>query len=162
MKKLLFTLFITSAVMLLSSCIIVPPREYDITLHNEFHDYNPLTYKWIDDWYIENKNGVIFRDSPRDQPIEPHGFDTIHDLPEDYYYVVFAPHFERHYYKSSTAVYLDNDVEYELQYISIYNEGEGDFYDRSVSPNGSASPSEPQFYLLDSNGNRIELHKVEK
>lgn len=163
MKKLLFTLFITSAVMLLSSCIIVPPDfRHSLTLKNETN-YN------ITDWYVENIDGNIFLPSETHTcPITILESDTIRNLEEDFYFVAFSlksrpdPYnsFNQDYYYSFTSVYLDEDTVYHLKTIDNY--GHGDFHARSVSPNGSASPSEPQFYLLDSNGNRIELHKVEK
>lgn len=156
MKKNIGILFFSITLVLFSSCVVVHTRhdpedyipvpvvqKYSITFKNN-------TYDNITDWYVENRAGTNFEKSSNFVPVRSGNQSTIHNLIKNDYRVVFSyrPIPDINDYYCSAFTYLDEDIEYKLY--------EDNFYSRSQGTSSGAP-----FYLMDSNGNKIELYKLE-
>lgn len=142
MKKIFLILTAILLLPLFSSCIIIT-EDYDITFFNNGD-------RDITDWYVEDYDGENYAKSQnRFVPVPIDYKSTIKDLNKDYYRVVFSyrPYPDEYDYWCSDYTYLDEDVEYK-----VYQDR---FYSRSIN-----KPNESQFYLIDSKGNKLPLHKL--
>lgn len=156
MNKNIGIVLISITLMLFSSCVVVHTRhdpddyiptpvipKYNITFKNN-------TYDNISDWYVENRAGTNFEKSSNFVPVRSGEQSTIYNLLKSDYRVVFSyrpiPGISDYY--CSAFTYLDENVEYKLYENNFYSRAQG-------------NSSDSQFYLMDSNGNKIELYKLE-
>lgn len=154
MKKIISILLFSITFVLFSSCVYVNPKHLPdpddyIPLHNITFINN--TDDYVTDWYVEDKNGRNYEKSEYCVPIRSRDSSTIYNLHERYYRVVFSytrsPSYSDYY--CSAYTYLDTNTKYQLN--------ENTFTYRSQN-----NLNEPQFYLSDENGNKIELYKMNK
>lgn len=155
MKKILPLLVLTGILTLFTSCVYVGPvyhETYDFTFNNN-------TIWNVYDWYLKDSDGHNHsKNGDRYNKVSALSKSTYHDLYKDYYTVIFSyesrPDFFD-YYASAYDVYLNTDTEYKLL--------QDDFYEkRAAVVSGEEVVNEPNFYLVDSEGNRIEMVKIEK
>ena len=150
MKKTLFSiLLIAMTLTMLSSCVYVDSKSYDITCYNN-------TSSTITDWCVhkKGKKDSIANDD-RECTIYPNRSDTIRNLSTGDYKIYFS--FKNKWrlheedYQSTGYFWLDEDVTFYVAEREIYT-------DRSALSSKSEQ-SEPQLVVICSNGLEIPLVK---
>ena len=151
MKKVLSILLIASALMLLASCIIVPPE-----IRHTFY-FNNNTSDHIYDWYLKDESGNNYALSDDYCEVPAHHISSM-TVEEGYYQVWFCissittPRSNVDVYAHTTTfVHLDSDVTFKRM-TNLYYTG----YVRSAESAGNSS-DETNFVLVDSNGNEYPL-----
>lgn len=152
MKKIIYVLLAACLVGLLSSCVVVEPhrfREYDFTFNNNTDDI-------IGDWFLKDDHDNNYSKRGKEaNRVLPGCKDTMHDIEYDDYRLYFSYSYNPDYtdYYKTKWFTMDDDTEFRLSTER--------FYDRSAVSVSTDSADEGKLYLIDSNGNTIELIKVD-
>lgn len=148
MKKLITGLLLFTSFILLSSCVVVAERHfhyYDFTFENDSDFY-------IADWYLRTEDGRQEAKSSDFVTVRPHHSSKLTNVIEDDYRVFFSFGALPDLYYYTDLFYLDSDKVYYLY--------QHKYYRRSII--NEPDNSEPSFYLMDSDGNVIDLQTEKK
>lgn len=152
MKKIFTLLLLATLISVFSGCVYV---NTDVKYHhrNTLYVYNDSRYT-IRDWYVEAEDGVIYNPTRENTVIERNSRGKINDLPNDYYRVwIRLDEFE---WDSTNFTHIYCDTNY---YVCNYRKD--DYFQNRAAITNNNEESDTLF-LMDDQGNIIELEKVNK